>query len=187
MELIEWINGITKLNKTTMNIFQNNIKETTDNLEKETNDLNDSVNDLKTNITEISKTVLYKETIIYNGGETNANFTLSETKENFDEIKVYYTGKTNELKLIHETETFEVVEGSQITELSTMWWSANHTILIETLGLTFDGVNVKLSHKNALEVGTDGTNSVITSKGSNYIRPYKVIGINKIQIPNQNN
>lgn len=27
MKIIEWINGITKLNKTTMDEFQNNIKE----------------------------------------------------------------------------------------------------------------------------------------------------------------
>lgn len=124
-----------------------------------------------------SKFNAVEETVIYDGGEINADFTLSETKENFNEIKVFYIGKTNEGAKIYESEIFEVVEGSQTTELSTMWWSGNTTLLIETLGLTFEGTSVEISHKNALEVGTGDSGAVVTSKGGNYIRPYKVIGI----------
>ena len=35
MDLINWINGVTKLNKTTMDTFQNNIKDEFDNVHDE--------------------------------------------------------------------------------------------------------------------------------------------------------
>ena len=89
MNLIEWINGVTKLNKETMDTFQTNIKKAIDNI--------------NTNKDMYQKNITIQEEIIEN---TNYTIPLKYIVGN-NSLEIYYMGE----KLIEGEHYIEVQDG----------------------------------------------------------------------------
>ena len=93
MNLIEWINGVTKLNKETMDTFQTNIKKAIDNI--------------NTNKDMYQKNITIQEEIIEN---TNYTIPLKYIVGN-NSLEIYYMGE----RLIKDVHYIEVGEINSIS------------------------------------------------------------------------
>ena len=201
MKLIEWINGKTKLNKTTFDEFQNNIKEAAvptggtagQVLAKNT----DTDNDVKwvdqtggitvvDNLTSTSTTdalsakqgkVLNDKingTVLYeNINGSRYEITLNDSVENYSIIKIFYSNKTD--------------------YSSTEMYDANNKEICLMLSFSIEGLNIARTiyrnikiTKKQLKTTTQGYLSMITTGGvdsnisaaANDIYIHKIIGYN---------
>ena len=104
-QLMEWINGVTKLNKQTMDNFQNNIKTAFDNTDTEIANINDTLQNLPE--TTQSDGILTGSVIGYNGATIpegyeevpNPNleiYSLQEVRTN----KVWLDGKPDRKSVV---------------------------------------------------------------------------------------
>lgn len=199
MKLIEWINGKTKLNKTTFDEFQNNIKSavvptggtTGQVLAKSTNTDNDVkwVNQtggitVVDNLTSTSTTdalsakqgkVLNDKingTVLYeNINGSRDEITLNDSVENYSIIKIFYSNKTD--------------------YSSTEMYDANNKEICLMLSFSIEGLNIARTiyrnikiTKTQLKTTTQGYLSMITTGGvdsnisANDIYIHKIIGYN---------
>lgn len=121
----------------------------------------------------ITKKVLYE-----NSEGTKNNFTLSDNKNNYKELEITYGSLTNEGDIIMKTDILPVVEGYQLTYISTMYWTAVGTTRVLHYMISFDDeLNVKIGHRNGLELNIDSGVAGTTS-GNLSLKIYKITGVN---------
>lgn len=124
---------------------------------------NDFTNTLKTKLDSLpTRKVLYTATAFSN------SITLSETKENFDEIEVFY-----EYNNVQLSSKFQVISGSQRTLLIYGWWDTTTSIAYQPQGITFSGTSVSYGH-NAKANFTSGDSQM--SYSGNNITITKIVG-----------
>lgn len=124
---------------------------------------NDFTDTLKAKLDSLpTRKVLYTATAFSN------TITLSETKENFDEIEVFY-----EYNNVQQCSKFQVKSGSQRTLLMYGWWDTTTSIAYQPQGITFDGTSVTYGH-NAKANFTSGDSQM--SYTGNNITITKIVG-----------
>lgn len=121
----------------------------------------------------------FKRKVLYNDAAgTNGNVTLSEQKDNFDELVIVYGFANNEGIIVYKTETMPVVDGKQGFQLEYKYWTAvgkeanAHAIYITENGST----TLVVGHKDKYVLTTSGDVQA-SSSSLGYIKIYKVYGI----------
>lgn len=107
-------------------------------------------------------------TVLYTGTTFSNTITLSETKENFDEIEVFFENNN-----VQQSTKFQVKSGSQKTLLMYGWWDTTSSVHYQPQGLTFDGTSVTYGH-NARARFTSGDSQM--SYTGNNITITKIVG-----------
>lgn len=80
MEEIEWTNGVTKLNKTTMDRFQNNIKEAIDDVQNNVDILENIAEEKQDQLTAGENITIENNIISSTGGGSNNIYSTEETQ-----------------------------------------------------------------------------------------------------------
>ena len=121
----------------------------------------------------------FKRKVLYNDAAgTNGNVTLSEQKDNFDELVIVYGFANNEGIIVYKTETMPVVDGKQGFQLEYKYWTAvgkeanAHAIYITENGST----TLVVGHKDKYVINTSGDVQA-SSSSLGHIKVYKVYGI----------
>lgn len=136
--------------------------------------------ELEKKILELEKKIDNREKVLYtNESGTAANFTLSESKDNFDYIEVIYKNNDN----FQHSAKMKVLSGTQKMLLFTLNSNGNDRIYQKFAGIQFEGTTVKF---NADNLSTNAGASYVANRevpspsAGNIILVLEVIGIKNI-------
>lgn len=169
MILIEFINKVTKLNKTLFDTFQTNIKNAIDEVQS-------NVNNTNTNLEEMEKNIEIKTSLFKSDNGTSVEFSLSEDITNFDEIEIWYRGSSATEVETEKTEYCKRVRNiNSNVNLDIIYRADASATQIQHARLKFDGKNV--SFESNVYTNIYSNSNRIGSGVRIYIT--EVLGINK--------
>ena len=123
-----------------------------------------------------------KVTLYDNPDGILGSFTLSDNKDNYNELEVEYGFVDNDSNQVYKRERISVIPGKQqAMQLDTLYWYTTDITRLNHMILNFNGTNVNVGHRRGFTVDaiTDATDEV-SDINSAQIYIYKVYGINLI-------